>query len=121
MASSAAAEKGIDQVMLALNKMFDGDAVQAPKVKDALRTLNNLKPKLKSDLAKKLEEATKEVNESRRSNLIREAITAATQIEKRIADDPLMGELDGANNDVLPGVNIIGPMKSALGAIRALA
>lgn len=120
-ASSAAAEKGIDQVMLALNKMFDGDAVQAPKVKDALRTLNNLKPKLKSDLAKKLEEATKEVNESRRSNLIREAITAATQIEKRIADDPLMGELDGANNDVLPGVNIIGPMKSALGAIRALA
>ena len=120
-ASSAQAEKGIDQVMLALNKMFTGDDRQAPKVKDALRTLNNLKPKLKSDLGAKLEQATKEPNESRRASLIKEAAAAAAAVEKRIADDPLMGELDGANNDVLPGVNIIGPMKAAIGAIRALA
>jgi len=119
-ASSAQAEKGIDQVMLALNKMFNGDERQGPKVKDALRTLNNLKPKLKSDLGAKLEQATKEPNESRRASLIKEAAAAAAAVEKRIADDPLMGELDGANNDVLPGVNIIGPMKSAIGAIRAL-
>lgn len=120
-ASSTAAEKGIDKVMLELNKMFVGDAGQAPKVKNALRTLNNLKPKLKSDLGSKLDQAAKEANESRRLSLIKEAIAAATQVEKRISDDPIMGELDGANNDVLPGVNIIGPMKSALGAIRALA
>ena len=69
----------------------------------------------------KLAEATQEANDSRRAGLIKEAIAAATQVEKRISDDPIMGELDGANNDVLPGVNIIGPMKSALGAIRALA
>jgi hypothetical protein len=119
-ASSAQAEKGIDQVMLALNKMFDGDERQAPKVRDALRTLNSLKPKLKSDLGAKLELATKEPNESRRTNLIKEAAAAAAAVEKRIADDKFMGELDGANNDVLPGVNIIGPMKSAIGAIRAL-
>ncbi len=119
-ASSAQAEKGIDQVMLALNKMFNGDERQGPKVKDALRTLNNLKPKLKSDLGAKLEQATKEPNESRRASLIKEAAAAAAAVEKRIADDPLMGVLDGADNDVLPGVNIIGPIKSAIGAIRAL-
>jgi hypothetical protein len=118
----AQAEKGIDDVVAALKKMFEGDAAQRAAVDGAVKRLLVLKAKVRDEaLTRHLNEAARKDDQRERGRLIAEAVKAAQIVQKRIADDPLMDDLDGARNDVLPGLNIISPMKAALEKIRALA
>lgn len=111
---------GIADLMKEIADMYKGVTGEDLKsVQEALRRLDGLKKKLDSDLGPQLAAVVKEKDAKERAKRKTAARNALAALGDVLTKDELIGDID--KNDLLPSMNVVGPMRESLRkAIAAL-
>lgn len=106
------AVKGLGKLAERIVEEFRNEADQQAQVNEAVKRLRALADQLREDLEDQLDAALGENDPAKRTERIRTAKKTLGDIVTLVTKDPLMADLD--NNEVMPEMSIVAPMKAKL-------
>lgn len=107
-----AAVKGLGKLAERIVDDFRGETDQQAQVNEAVKRLRGLAAQLREDLEDQLDAALGENDPAKRTERIRTVKKTLADLVTLVTKEPLMAELD--NNEVMPDMSIVAPMKAKL-------
>jgi hypothetical protein len=106
------AVKGLGKLADRIVDDFRGETDQQAQVNEAVKRLRGLAAQLREDLEDQLDDALGENDPAKRTERIRTVKKTLAELVTLVTKEPLMAELD--NNEVMPDMSIVAPMKAKL-------